>query len=101
MQQSRPALQSYLAERPTFEALFNGGYFTTDVQGVVTASLPLAAHRLGSRCRDTEHVRQALLKAAPSSAHRRWVPCTGRAGGGPGRTVPRCRRAAWPAPWWV
>ena len=37
MQQSPAALSGYLAERPTFQALFNGGYFTTDGQGVVTA----------------------------------------------------------------
>jgi PAS domain S-box-containing protein len=62
MQQSPAALSGYLAERPTFQALFNGGYFTTDGQGVVTASMPLAAGRLGSRVQGTEQSRRALLE---------------------------------------
>jgi PAS domain S-box-containing protein len=62
LQQSRPALQVYLEQRLTFVALFNGGHFTTDVQGMVTASLPLSARRLGSRVQGTDELRQAVLE---------------------------------------
>ena len=62
LQQSQPDLQAYLAQRLTFVALFNGGHFTTDDQGVVTASLPLSARRLGARVQGTDELRQAVLE---------------------------------------
>ncbi len=62
LQQSPAALQAYLEQRLTFMALFNGGHFTTDEQGMVTASLPLSARRLGTRVDSTDQWRQAMLE---------------------------------------
>jgi PAS domain S-box-containing protein len=62
LQQSRPALQAYLENRLTFVALFNGGHFSTDDQGVVTASLPLSARRTGIRLQGSDRLRQAVLQ---------------------------------------
>jgi len=77
---ARPdALQSYLSERPTFEALFTGGYFATDVQGVVIASLPLSAQRLGQQRGDRPHVQKALREGRSSVGE----PGVGRALGVP------------------
>ena len=54
------ALQNYLLERPTFQALFSAGFFSTDSEGIVTASMPLTANRQGAHLQAPPLMRQAL-----------------------------------------
>jgi two-component system sensor histidine kinase/response regulator len=77
MQQQPLALQSFLSERPTFEALFTGGYLVTDRQGLVLASLPLSANRLGRQYSDREHLRQILSEGRSAIGAPRVGPALG------------------------
>jgi PAS domain S-box-containing protein len=63
----RPALldnttdfQAALEQRPVFQALFNGGTFATRTDGIVTASIPLTAKRLGVSVMDRDYMLAAL-----------------------------------------
>lgn len=54
------ALQTFLADRPGFELLFNGGTFITRTDGIAIASLPLETKRLGVNYSDRDYMRAAL-----------------------------------------
>ncbi len=60
LQKSPADLQAYLAERPTFLALFNGGCFSVDEQDVVTASMPLMVRHLDSRVQGMPLLRREI-----------------------------------------
>jgi hypothetical protein len=54
------ALQTALEQRPNFQALFNGGTFATRTDGIVTASIPISAERLGVNVMDRDYIAAAL-----------------------------------------
>ncbi len=54
------ALQTSLEQRLVFQGLFNGGTFATRLDGTATASIPLAAERLGVNYMDRDYMSTAL-----------------------------------------
>ena len=67
---AQPAqLQAFLTQQPHLNYLFNGGQVVTDTQGVAVASLPLAAHRLGTRYLGLAHVAAALQQDQSTFSH--------------------------------
>ena len=54
------ALQSFLEQRPSFNVLFNAGYFVTDTLGTAQASVPVALGRVGVNYMDRDFVGAAL-----------------------------------------
>jgi HAMP domain-containing protein len=58
--QSPAELQGLLERRPILPLLFNGGYFVTDAAGTATASVPVAAGRVGINYMFRHHVAAAL-----------------------------------------
>ena len=60
------AAQKALDAHPVLLSRFNGGVFTTDLNGVATASLPLALGRNGVSYLDRDYVKRALLEGQPN-----------------------------------
>jgi len=59
------ALQSFLEGLPSFEVLFNAGYYITDAQGTALASMPVESGRVGANYIDRDHVTGALRDGKP------------------------------------
>jgi PAS domain S-box-containing protein len=57
---SETATQTLLDKRPIFVALFNGGVFISNNDGMLVASVPLSANRLGIDYMSREHMASAL-----------------------------------------
>jgi len=57
---SPATLQETLERRPILPLLFNGGYYVTDAAGIITASVPVAARRIGINHILSNHVAAAL-----------------------------------------
>jgi diguanylate cyclase (GGDEF)-like protein len=53
-------LQDFLEDRPSFEILFNAGYFITDLNGTVLASMPTSLGRVGVNYLSRPHVAATL-----------------------------------------
>lgn len=62
---SDDAQQSFLEQRPSFEILFNGSYFITDVHGTALASLPVSLGRVGVNYMDRDQVAGDLKDGKP------------------------------------
>ena len=58
--QSPASLQGILEHRPILPLLFNGGYYVTDAAGIISASVPVAAGRIGINHILSNHVATAL-----------------------------------------
>jgi diguanylate cyclase (GGDEF)-like protein/PAS domain S-box-containing protein len=72
-------MQALLDQRPVLQGLFNGGTFSTGLDGMATASLPIAAGRLGINYRDRDYI-VAALKDGKSSIGK---PAMGKAAHAP------------------
>ena len=59
------SMQQQLEQMPEFLALFSGGVFVTDIDGVATASLPVAAGRIGSSYIERDYLQRALQEGRP------------------------------------
>ncbi|MDP3651030.1 MAG: PAS domain S-box protein [Rhodoferax sp.] len=59
------ALQTWMAQRPVFQNLFNGGTFATRLDGVPVASVTPAHQILASQATDAAHLSAFLATAAP------------------------------------
>jgi diguanylate cyclase (GGDEF)-like protein/PAS domain S-box-containing protein len=59
------ALQLFLEQRPSFEVLFNAGYYITDAQGTALASMPVELGRVGVNYIDRDHVAGVLKDGKP------------------------------------
>jgi PAS domain S-box-containing protein len=70
-----PALQQALENRPIIQSLFSGGIFTTDQNGVATASLPASMKRIGLNYLDRDYIATALREGRASVSK----PIMGRA----------------------
>ncbi|MBP9907133.1 MAG: PAS domain S-box protein [Rhodoferax sp.] len=58
---ARPGdVQQLLDERPALPSMFTAGYFVTDAQGTVIASVPLAAQRIGRSFAERPDIHSAL-----------------------------------------
>jgi hypothetical protein len=56
-----PAMQQRnLERRSILPLLFNGGYFVTDAAGIITASVPVEAGRIGINYGDRNHIAAVL-----------------------------------------
>ncbi len=60
MLEDTAVLQTFLEQRPALQDLFNGGTFTTRLDGTATASLPLSAERFGVNYMDRDYVAATL-----------------------------------------
>ena len=58
----QPAIQRYIEQRPTLQALFNGGLSVYDLTGTTIADYPLSAGRLGVNYIEVEAIADALNK---------------------------------------
>ena len=56
----QPAMQNFIEQRPTLQALFNGGLSIYDLAGTTIADYPLSAGRLGINYREVEAIADAL-----------------------------------------
>lgn len=56
----QPAMQNFIEQRPTLQALFNGGLSIYDLAGTTIADYPLSAGRLGVNYREVEAIADAL-----------------------------------------
>jgi PAS domain S-box-containing protein len=64
---SQPAtLQALLEDRLVIRQFFNGGYYVTDAEGMATASVPVAANRVGINWMFRNHVATALKEGKPA-----------------------------------
>ena len=53
-------LQAMLEDRLVIRQLFNGGFFLTDIEGTVTASVPVEANRAGTNYMFRNHISSTL-----------------------------------------
>ena len=60
MQAGSAAIQRFVEEHPTLQALFNGELLVVDRQGTVIAEMPLAAGRLGAKLIADDSIAAAL-----------------------------------------
>ena len=73
------ALQRFLTRRPNFQALFNAGSYVTRTDGIVMASHPQSAGRLGKTASDRDYMIAALRDGKTSVGK----PIVGRASRSP------------------
>ncbi len=76
--------QEQLELMPEFQALFNGGVFVTDIDGVAIASLPLSAQRIGVSYAERDYFQKALvggrsIVGMPVMGKKLYVPVIGLA----------------------